>query len=521
MNFLGLPLAICEMRRTWVRKICIGLGLLASLLVLLAARPVFHIIRTIRNDRNEIIPPPNGTTDDASRLNQTNIAEIWKVPANADAAEVQLAALLQYARTNHLKVSIAGARHSMGGHTIYPGGIVVDMLPFNRMELDEAGNILHAQAGARWNEIIPFLNKRGRSVEVMQSNNDFSLGGSLSVNCHGWQFNRPPIASTVEAFRLMRADGGIVKCSRVENTNLFALVLGGYGLFGIILDVDLRVTPNERYKIERVTVPVSDYVSVFQQRTAATSDVAMLYGRLDVNRDNFLQEGIINLFHRLPETKRLVTKLDEARDRTLKRAIFRGGLGSDYGKKLRWAAEKYFDPVLSGDTFERNAILNGPAAWFEDRRKATTDVLVECFVSPARFESLVIELRTIIMRHKVDLLNVTVRDLAPDQDSFLRYADQNMFSLVMFFSQARDTDGEERTRALTQEIIEAALRNGGRYYLPYRLHATPEQFAQAYPQAPAFFELKRKYDPAELFQNEFYVKYGQAVKARYGQSGAL
>jgi len=45
--------------------------------------------------------------------------------------------------------------------------------------------------------------------------------------------------------------------------------------------------------------------------------------------------------------------------------------------------------------------------------------------------------------------------------------------------------------------------------LPYRLHATPEQFARAYPQSKQFFELKRKYDPEELFQNQFYVKYGK------------
>lgn len=62
---------------------------------------------------------------------------------------------------------------------------------------------------------------------------------------------------------------------------------------------------------------------------------------------------------------------------------------------------------------------------------------------------------------------------------------------------------------LTQEIVAAALQNDGRYYLPYRLHATPEQFSQAYPQAKEFFALKRKYDPDELFQNEFYLKYGK------------
>ena len=59
----------------------------------------------------------------------------------------------------------------------------------------------------------------------------------------------------------------------------------------------------------------------------------------------------------------------------------------------------------------------------------------------------------------------------------------------------------------TRQLIDAALAVGGRYYLPYRLHATAQQFHQAYPQAMKFFELKLKYDPDELFQSSFYCKY--------------
>jgi FAD/FMN-containing dehydrogenase len=65
--------------------------------------------------------------------------------------------------------------------------------------------------------------------------------------------------------------------------------------------------------------------------------------------------------------------------------------------------------------------------------------------------------------------------------------------------------------AMTRDIIDAARRSGGRYYLPYRLHATAEQFAAAYPQASRFFELKRRYDPQELFRNAFYEAYGSTT----------
>jgi FAD/FMN-containing dehydrogenase len=96
-----------------------------------------------------------------------------------------------------------------------------------------------------------------------------------------------------------------------------------------------------------------------------------------------------------------------------------------------------------------------------------------------------------------------------DDDSFLSYADQRMYSLVMLFNQPRTPEGDTRMEAMTRALIDAALAAGGRYYLPYRLHATREQFERAYPQAADFFRLKRQYDPEELFQNQFYLKYGR------------
>ena len=61
---------------------------------------------------------------------------------------------------------------------------------------------------------------------------------------------------------------------------------------------------------------------------------------------------------------------------------------------------------------------------------------------------------------------------------------------------------------MTGSLIDAALAVGGRYYLPYRLHATPAQFHRAYPRAVEFFRRKRQHDPGELFQNRFYEAYG-------------
>ncbi len=483
------------------------LALLAVCLLAFLGRPAFHLGRTALHDRDTREPVPTGYVDDASRLNQTRVKEVWDIPTDPVTAERQLAALLRRAKAEKLPVSIAGARHSMGGHTVAPDGIVINMLPFKAAKLDPETNILHVQAGARWVDIIPYLDRHGRSVAVMQSNNTFSVGGSISVNAHGWQHNTPPIASTVEAFRLLRDDGSIIRCSRTENAELFSLVLGGYGLFGVILDVDLRVVPDVRYRLGHFVIPSERYVDLYEWEVNRRSDVGMVFGRLDVTPDNFLREATLNVFYHDPGGE--IPPLTPAQFEKIRRTVFRGTVGSDYGKELRWDLEKRLASAIEGRAFSRNQLSNEGIEAFENRTAKSTDILHEYFVPPSRLAAFLERLRVIIPEHQGDLLNVTIRNVHTDTDSFLRYADQEVFGLVMLFNQERTPQGEKAMKAMTQALIDAALEEGGTYYLPYRLHASPEQFARAYPQGREFFERKRAYDPDELFQNEFYRTYGR------------
>ena len=486
------------------------LSVLAVVLVVLAgvlARPLIHLLYTASRDTDAQPDLPPGYVDDASRLNSTRVGEVWQLPVDGDDPEGQMARLLARARADGRRVSIAGARHSMGGHTIYPGGIVLDMLSWNQMELDENHNLLNVQSGAVWKDVIAYLDRRGRSVRVMQSNNSFSVGGSISVNCHGWQYDWAPIASTVESFRLMKADGTIIRCSRTENHEPFSLALGGYGLFGIILDVELRVTANERYRLEQHVVPVDEALATFDAKVKDRTGMEMVYARMNIVPDNFMKEVIINAFFSDPDGE--IPALADPGMIKLKRAVFRGSAESDYGKGLRWNAETRLQPLLAGTIFSRNQLLNEGVEVFENRSAESTDILHEYFVPRHQLAGFVEAMRRIIPKHDANLLNVTIRAVNADQDTFLRYADQPMIGFVMLFVQNRTRAGETRMQALTQELIDAAIEHGGRHYLPYRLHATREQFHRAYPQAREFFDRKREYDPEDLFQNQFYIKYGE------------
>ena len=488
-------------RKTSLLVLAVG-----TVALLAVVPPIFHLVRTAYRDRSVVEHLPPGFADDVSRLDKTQVAEIWDIPSDPQKGEDQLRELLLKAQASHLRVSIAGARHSMGGQTIYPGGIRVNMLPFKGMKLDEDRNLLHVQAGAKWADVIPYLDQHGRSVAVMQSDNSFTVGGSLSVNCHGWQYGRPPIASTVESFHLMKADGSAIACSRTQNRELFSLALGGYGLFGVILDADLRVVPNERLRLQQYVVPLDRAMESFARSLRKTPDVEMSYGRMNITPQKMFDEVLINVFYRESGS---IPHLTAAGSHWLPRLVFRGSAGSTYGKEIRWSAETNIQPELTGKVFSRNQLMNDNAEWYLDRSDETTDILHEYFVDREHAGEFLAAARKIIRRHNEDLLNVTVRDVKADPDTFLNYARGDTLAFVMFFSQPRTAAGDSEMQEMTVELLDAVLQAGGRYYLPYRLHATPAQFLRAYPQADQFFSLKRQYDPHELFQNQFYRKYGE------------
>lgn len=488
-------------------KITVRKVVLIGLLVLLAfiLRPLFFLLYVYARDAKTMTTQKSSIIQDASHLNEISIDTLVIVSKNRNEATSQIKELISIAKSQHKSISIAGAQHTMGGHTIFKDGIVLDMRNFNYMKLDSTSDILLVGAGALWSEVIPYLNQYQKSVKVMQSNNSFSVGGSVSVNCHGWQANTPPIASTVISFRLIDANGQILECSRNENAELFSLVLGGYGLFGVILDMKLKVADNQIYVARQYIIKSKDYFKAFKMKLKNGGGVEMAYGRINVNPDNFMEEAILSTY----SIKKPITEENSNRYTftAFRRSLFRGSVNSNYGKELRWSAEKMAAKAINGTTFSRNKLLSEGVEVFQNTDSNYTDILHEYFVPGDSLAGFIRALQQSIPKYEVDLLNITVRNVMRDRDTYLAYANSDMFGLVMLFNQKKDKKSEDQMKALTQQLIAKVIQFKGTYYLPYRLHATKELMYSAYPKAPSFFALKLKYDSLLVFQNQFYDKY--------------
>lgn len=475
-------------------------------LIVFISIPAFHLVSTYLNEDDSKPLTPNGYTNDASGLSLTKVDSIINVPNSKTEIIKQLRDLLKYSKASKIPISIAGAKHSMGGHTMYPNGIVLNMRPYKEMELDTLNNILTIGSGALWEDAINYLDKYNKSIAVMQAFSSFSIGGSISVNGHGWQKDSPPISSSVVSFTLMNHNGEILNCSRTENQELFSLVIGGYGLFGIILDIKLRVVDNETLQVKYIRLSPENYVEHYKKFVSDNPNVKLVFGRLRISNKLFLEEATLNYFEKVNE-KPLSLLSQSQKDDDSKRLVFRSTVNSEYGKRLRWDLETGMNKVSKDDVFSRNYLLNDNVSLIENKDSNSTDILHEYFIPERHFTQYINELKSVLPNQHIDLLNITIIGVYKDDDSYLNYAKENVFGFVFLFNQEKNEKDEEEMKKLTQQLVEIAIKYEGTYYLPYRLHIDKETFNTVYPQGQKFFKLKLKYDPDGVFKNKFYEHY--------------
>jgi FAD/FMN-containing dehydrogenase len=102
---------------------------------------------------------------------------------------------------------------------------------------------------------------------------------------------------------------------------------------------------------------------------------------------------------------------------------------------------------------------------------------------------------------------VSVRHSPADADALLPWAKEEVFSFVLYYKQRTHARAQQAVGEWTRALIDLVLQHEGRYYLPYQLHATLQQFRQAYPEARALLEIKQQVDPRGIFTNEMWSKY--------------
>lgn len=434
-------------------------------------------------------------------VTQLNPVPVWAVATPESVEEVQEAV-----RRSTGPISIGGGHFSMGGQVASPGSLHLDMRRLNRViEFSPVRRTIRVQSGIRWCDIQKFVDPHGLAVKIMQTYANFTVGGSLSVNVHGRYVGLGPLILSVRAIRMVLASGELADASPDANAELFYGAIGGYGGLGIIVEAELELAANARVERVAAKMPLERYLEHFREKVRDAP------GAVFHNADIYLPHCSMVRSVTWVETKKppsVPHRLQpHRRSHLLERYFLWAFTETPFG---RWRREHIVDPLLylGGRVHWRNYEAGYDVAELEPpTRRFRTWVLQEYFVPVGRIYEFVPRMAEILRRHRVNILNVSIRHAKADPGSLLAWAREESFAFVLYYKQRTRENAKQRVAVWTRELIEAALACGGTYYLPYQPHATEEQFHRAYPRAREYFALKRRLDPEFRFRNVLWDKY--------------
>lgn len=448
-------------------------------------------MRDPRGDR-----PPR--IQDIARIDDTAVARVLRPTAVAAVADA-------LARSRGA-VSIGGARCSMGGQIAAPDSLHLDMRGLNRaVAFDPQARRVRVQAGMRWRDLQQLIDPHGLAVAIMQSYSNFSVGGSISVNCHGRYVGKGSLIHSLRALQLLDAQGRTHELSREREPERFYAAVGGYGGLGVITEAEFDLADNHRIARRAERVALAEYPDWFASRVLA--DPASVLHNADLLPPRF-DAPVAVTWSRSddPPTQgeRLTARNgDYRRDRRLIWGVSELPGGP-------WLRERYSVEELlrTREVAWRNHEASLDIAELEpSTRRYSTYLLQEYFIPVPAFASFARAMARLLRDHEVHALNVSIRHAPADTQSLLSWSPQEVFSFVLYHKQRSGARADAVAGQWSRRLIDIALDHGGRHYLPYRLHATREQVLRGYPGLPRFAALKHGLDPQRRFRNRMWDKY--------------
>lgn len=438
------------------------------------------------------------TVNDITLLNPIIVKQIISPESAED--------LSQLIKTHSGPISIGGGRFSQGGQIATDNTLFIDMRSMNHiLALDKEKHLITVEPGITWRAIQEIIDKYNLSLKIMQSFSNFTVGGSLSVNAHGRYVNEGALIRSIESIKLVLADGGIIKASRNENPEIFFSAIGGYGGIGVIVEATLSLTDNTPMERVAKRMRIANYKDYFLHNIRPSRNA--IFHNADLYPPNF-------------QYLNAITWVKTNKTITVENRLAPQNRPSAYQEfLLNWVSDNISGKYFRQHVYDQYNNLGSIVEWrnYEasydvnsiepTSREKSSYVLQEYFIPIDNFDLFSKKMISILKKNSVNVLNISIRHALADHESYLSWARTEVFSFVIYYKQGVTTSDKTHVKKWTSKLIDAALEEGGTYYLPYQIIASKPQFLKAYPNANKFFQLKNKIDPNYKFRNKLFDQY--------------
>ena len=404
-----------------------------------------------------------------------------------------------------------GAGRAYGDAALNDQNRVVDLTRLNRMlSFDAAAGLLRCEAGVTIAELIDVFIPRGFFPPVTPGTRFVTLGGSIAADVHGKNHHRDSsLASHVTSFDLMIASGHVLRCSREENPELFWATVGGMGLTGVILELELRMRRIESVYLEGELIRAGNIDAAIEAFERADSQYGYSVAWIDCNSGkSALGRSILSVgnFATLAQLPR-----DLAQDPLSTMPRLSPIVPFDFpGFALNSLTVKAFNAVYYAFHRERTAHtifdwdsffypLDSIRNWNRIYGKRGF-VQYQCVWPPDRSRAGLVEVLEAISRSGRGSFLAVLKKFGA-QDGLLSFP-------MPGYTLALDFPVTEGLLEFLDSLDAMVLKRGGRVYLAKDARLRPETFRAMYPNLGKWREAKAAADPNNRFSSSLSRRLG-------------
>lgn len=138
---------------------------------------------------------------------------------------------------------------------------------------------------------------------------------------------------------------------------------------------------------------------------------------------------------------------------------------------------------------------------------------IECLLPPAELDAYLNEVRLLLDERRLALRGITVRRYLPDPSCMLKWATREWAGVEIRFSVKAILGASVSAAEVRRALLTAALARGGSFPIRDMRDATRRQLETCYPTLGEFLAEKRRADPSERLQNNWYRRIGARLRA--------
>lgn len=394
------------------------------------------------------------------------------------------------------RVSLMGSMYSHGEQTLLgnTNGISVSMKHFNDVKY-LGDSRYYVGAGATWLQVRDHLRQHNKAITVCQSYHDFSVGGSISVCCHGR--TGETIYDTIDELYVMTADGQQHTLARTDK--LFNAVVGGYGLCAIIIGAILKCTDDVAVKVEQHPISIIDI---------DINDNSLLWNTyVYMNFKKPYHESTAITWRTNPHANSNISVTDCKKSSNLYGRIGYHALalsGAPCCNEFKIMHDKSL--YCNETTMLSNVLTESVGSMLPITSiRLCHFILQEYFVPEDKLHDMLQAIHSIKELEPL-LFNVSVRKVKGTPEPLLSWVPGDRIAIVLFFNiwGIRLPFVQANIKTWTNKLIRGALNLGGTFYLPYLRTYDANLIELGYPRLEEFLEFKKSVDPTNKFTSQFH-----------------